>query len=72
MTLAGKDGQLAEAKRRELAQSYAERALALLRQAVERGFKDATQMKQDPDLEPLRTRKEFQKLLAVLEGKTKE
>jgi hypothetical protein len=39
---------------------------------VESGFKDAAQMKQDPDLEPLRTRKEFQKLLAEREGKTKE
>jgi len=72
MTLADKDSRLVEAKRRELSQSYADRALALLRQAVERGYKGAAHMKKDSDLEPLRTRKEFQKLLADLEGKAKE
>ncbi len=72
MTLADKDAQLAEARRKELAQSYADRALALLRQAVARGFKDVARMKKDADLEPLRTREEFKKVLAELEGKTKE
>ena len=57
------------ARRKELARGYAERALALLRQAVQRGFKDAARMKKDPDLEPLRTRDDFKKLLAHLEGK---
>jgi tetratricopeptide (TPR) repeat protein len=71
-TLAGKDGRLAEAKRRELAQAYADRALALLRQAVVRGFKDAAWLKKDPDLEPLRAREEFGKLVADLEAKTRK
>jgi tetratricopeptide (TPR) repeat protein len=68
-TLAGKDAGLDEARRKELARGYAEGALALLRRAVQRGFKDAARMKKDPDLEPLRTRDEFKKLLADLEGK---
>jgi serine/threonine protein kinase/tetratricopeptide (TPR) repeat protein len=72
VTLAGKDGRLADAKRRELAQAYSERALALLRQAVERGFKDVDRLKKDPDLEPLRARDEFGKLVADLEAKTKK
>ena len=62
--LAAKDAKLAEAKRKELSQSYTDRAIVLLRQAVERGFKDATRLKADPNLEPLRNRPEFQKLLA--------
>src|SRR5262249_26307292 len=70
--LARKDARLAEAKRKELAQSYADRALALLRQAVARGFKDAAHMRQNPTLKPLRAREDFKKLLAELEGKTKE
>jgi eukaryotic-like serine/threonine-protein kinase len=64
VTLANKDAQLA--------QSYAERALALLRQAVAQGYRDAARLKKDPALEPLRTREEFRMLLAELEGKIKE
>src|SRR5262249_29236900 len=41
VALARKDARLDEAGRKELAERYAERALVLLRQAVERGFKDA-------------------------------
>ena len=47
-------------------------ALALLRQAVVRGYKNVAHMKKTPDLDPLRARKEFHKLLADLEAKTKE
>jgi hypothetical protein len=72
VTLVNKDAQLGEANRKELAQKYADRALALVRQAIARGFKDAERMQKDPRLEPLRTREEFKKLLAKLEGKTKE
>ena len=67
--LADKDAALAQAKRKELAQGYADRALAQLRQAVARGFKDADRMKQGPHLEALRARPDFGKLLAELEGK---
>jgi len=72
VTLTDKDAQLAEPRRKELAQGYADRAMALLRQAVTRGFKDAAHMKKDPDLQPLRAREDFKKLLADLEGKAKE
>jgi tetratricopeptide (TPR) repeat protein len=71
VTLVGKDGQLAETRRRDLAQGYADRALELLRQAIAAGFKDTARLKDDPDLEPLRAREEFGKLVAKLEGKTK-
>jgi serine/threonine protein kinase/tetratricopeptide (TPR) repeat protein len=72
VTLAEKDARLGEARRKELAQSYADRAMALLRQAVARGFKDTAHVKNDSQLEPLRAREDFKKLLADLEGKSKE
>jgi tetratricopeptide (TPR) repeat protein/tRNA A-37 threonylcarbamoyl transferase component Bud32 len=65
--LAAKDDKLREAKRKELAKDYADRALATLQQAVVKGFTDAAQMKKDADLDPLRQRDDFQKLLAELE-----
>jgi serine/threonine-protein kinase len=65
--LAEQDGQLPEARRKELAKDYAGRALAALRQAVAKGYKDAALLRKDPDLDPLRTREAFRKLLAELE-----
>jgi tetratricopeptide (TPR) repeat protein len=47
----------------------ARRAVALLRQAVAKGFKDADHMKNDDDLKALRGRDDFKKLLAELETK---
>jgi hypothetical protein len=41
----------------------------MLRDAVAKGYKDAAHMKKDSDLDPLRKRDDFQKLLAELEGK---
>jgi serine/threonine protein kinase/tetratricopeptide (TPR) repeat protein len=70
--LAGKDAELDEARRKELAEGYANRALELLRQAVKRGYKNAAHMRKNPDLEPLRVREEFNKLLIDLAGKTRE
>jgi tetratricopeptide (TPR) repeat protein len=72
VTLADKDALLAQAQRKELAQRYADRAMALLRQAVALGYKNATQLKKDANLEPLRTRDDFMRLLAELEGKKQE
>jgi hypothetical protein len=57
------------AKRRELAQQYADRAVALLRQAVAKGYKDVAHLKKDADLDGLRRRPDFQQLLADLEAK---
>jgi eukaryotic-like serine/threonine-protein kinase len=68
VTLARKDSKLAETKRSDIAQTYADRALALLRQAVAHGFKNAAHMSQDPDLEPLRAQAGFKALLSELES----
>jgi hypothetical protein len=65
--LAQKDAMLSESRRKDLARQYGDRAIALLRQAVAKGYKDAAHMKQDTDLDPLRGREDFKKLMAELE-----
>ena len=56
-------GKLADKKA-----EYADRAMELLQQAVNAGYKDAAHMKKDTDLDPLREREDFKKLLAELEA----
>src|SRR5262249_34979339 len=60
-------GQIADRAR-----EYADRAMELLRRAVKAGFKDAAHMKQDKDLDALREREDFKKLLAEMGRKQKE
>jgi hypothetical protein len=43
-----------------------------LKQAIDKGYKDIAQLQQDPNLEPLRPREEFQKLVAELEATQKK
>ena len=45
--------------------------MKLLREAVSKGFKDVAYMKKDTDLDPLRQRDDFQKLVGELQGKGK-
>jgi serine/threonine-protein kinase len=47
-------------------QEYADRAMVLLQQAVEAGFRDKADMKQNSDLDSLRGRDDFKRLLAEL------
>jgi len=49
-----------------LAKDDADRALQWLHKAVQAGYKDAAHIKKDPDLDPLREREDFQKLLESL------
>jgi serine/threonine-protein kinase len=51
------------------ADRYAARAVALLRHAVDRGFKDLAAIQNEKDFAALRSRKDFQGLLTELEGK---
>jgi tetratricopeptide (TPR) repeat protein len=53
------------------AQLYADAALLMLRDAVTKGWRDAAHMKKDKDLDPLRQRDDFKKLLADLEARPK-
>jgi serine/threonine protein kinase/Tfp pilus assembly protein PilF len=70
--LAAKDPMPAAETSKELAQSYANRAVQLLREAIQKGWKDAAHARKDPHLDPLREREDFKKLLADLEKKAKE
>jgi tetratricopeptide (TPR) repeat protein len=49
-------------------EEYADRAMELLRQAVKAGFKDAAHLGKDTDLDALRDRADFTKLVTMLEG----
>ena len=46
---------------------YKVRAMELLRKAVAAGYKDAPHMRKDTDLDPIRDRDDFKRLLADLE-----
>jgi hypothetical protein len=48
---------------------YADQAMAMLRDAVAKGYKNIEQMKKDKDLDPLRKREDFKKVVADLEAK---
>jgi tetratricopeptide (TPR) repeat protein len=61
--LAEHDALLPESRRKELAKDYGDRAVEALRQAIANGFKDAANMQKDTDLDPLRGRPDFRKLL---------
>jgi len=51
------------------AAAEADRAMVWLKQAVAAGFIDVAQFKQDADLDALRGRDDFKKLLAELEAR---
>jgi hypothetical protein len=44
-----------------------DRAMVLLRRAIAGGYRNLTWMRRDPDLDPLRTRPDFQALMMDLE-----
>lgn len=67
--LAQNDMRLSELERIELAQSYADRSMEYLREAVRRGFNNAAAIKTRAALAPLRQRADFQQLVAELEAK---
>jgi tetratricopeptide (TPR) repeat protein len=60
------DGSLPPERRQALVRSHSEQAMALLRIAVQNGFKDADALRKDADLEPIRSSEAFQKLLGEL------
>ncbi|MCP6725796.1 hypothetical protein NL526_27450, partial [Klebsiella pneumoniae] len=53
----------------QLAREDADKAMVWLQKAVAAGWADADHMKMDTDLDSLRDRKDFKKLLADLEAK---
>ena len=69
--IAANHQKLDDQQRKESAQFYTDAAMKLLRDAVSKGYKDVAHMKQDTDLDALRQREDFQKLIAELEAKRK-
>ncbi len=67
-----KDDKLAAANRQAEMAFYAEQAMAMLREAVAKGYRDADHMQTDTDLKPLRARADFKTVLAELEAKVKK
>jgi serine/threonine-protein kinase len=65
--LAAHDAELAEAPRKEQSRRYADSAMQALRRALTKGYKDLASLKTDADLNPLRTREDFKRLLNELE-----
>jgi tetratricopeptide (TPR) repeat protein len=64
------DTTLGPAEREALAQDYADEAMALFRQAVERGFRDVDQIEKDREhaLQSLAARPDFQELVRGISG----
>jgi tetratricopeptide (TPR) repeat protein len=69
--IVAKHDKLDEKQRQEAAQFYGDQAMKLLRDAVGKRFQGVAEMRTDSDLDPLRPRQDFQKLIAELEGKGK-
>jgi serine/threonine protein kinase len=59
---ARKDERLTAAERDRLAGDYGARAVALLKQAVAQGYLDAENLARDTDLDPIRSRPDFDRL----------
>ncbi|MFL5241407.1 MAG: protein kinase domain-containing protein [Gemmataceae bacterium] len=66
--IAKDDAGLAELQRNEVGSKYADAAMEQLQAAVKKGFRNAAHMKQDTDLDPIRQREDFKKMLADLEA----
>jgi eukaryotic-like serine/threonine-protein kinase len=68
---AGKDAKLPPAEHIKLQEQYAVQAIEYFRQMVAKGVHNLTIIKTDPDLDPLRGREDFKKLVAEAEKKVK-
>ncbi len=62
------DPQADAGRRKQRTEFYGEQALAMLRTAVTKGYTDAAHIKEDSDLDTLRQRDDYKKLLAGLEA----
>jgi serine/threonine protein kinase/tetratricopeptide (TPR) repeat protein len=69
--IVAKHDKLDDKQRKEAVQFYSDAAMKFLREGVSRGYKDVEPMKKETDLDPLRQREDFKKLIAELEGKGK-
>jgi serine/threonine-protein kinase len=70
LPLVGKEPAALTAAEQAERDGFAAEAMAALRQAVAHGFRDVERVRKDPDLEPLRSRDDFRKLVDDL-GRTR-
>jgi tetratricopeptide (TPR) repeat protein len=63
------DSKLSRQDRARLKEQYSDRAIDFLRQAVAKGFRNTAILKSDKELNPLRSREEFKKLVHEAEQK---
>jgi serine/threonine-protein kinase len=69
--LAKKDTSIPALRRDDLVDSYCDEAMKMIHQAVDSGYKDVDYLNKSPEIAPLRTRGDFQKLVADLERRVK-
>ncbi len=69
LVAAGRDSKLAQAERKKQADAYGKQAVAMLRQAVRKGYPKGGTLASDPAWAPLRDRKDFQQLVQGLQTK---
>jgi len=60
----GKSPEEVSKAERERQEGYATQAVAVLRQMLDIGYRDVWALQTDPDLDPLRSRADFRKVLA--------
>ena len=68
VTRVERDDQMADERKKELSETFATEATTLLRQAIDKGYRNLDALKGDLILQPLRPRGDFQDLLAELEA----
>jgi hypothetical protein len=66
-----RNAKLSQDQRQKMAGDSCDQAMDLLRQTVQAGFKNASFIQTDSDLELLHDREDFQKLIAELEARRK-
>jgi tetratricopeptide (TPR) repeat protein/tRNA A-37 threonylcarbamoyl transferase component Bud32 len=67
VSLAEKDKALPADKGKALAKSYGDQAIGMLKQAVDKGYKDVKNLKASDDFEAIRSWPEFQQIVRTLE-----
>lgn len=70
--LAAEDAKLSEDERKELGKTYGDQSVELLRKAIELGYANAFDLKNNVAFGPIRAREDFPKLVAEIEAKKKK
>jgi hypothetical protein len=66
VAIVAQHNELDDPQRKEAVQFYGDAAMKLLREAVSKGYRNMPHLQNDTELDPLRRREDFQKLVAEL------